>query len=142
MRFNRFAFVAATLLAAGLLSAVGCGTEKEYAGNLVETYDKARATGTAAEMKVIGTALSAYRLDHGDYPAVSGIDALAAELGPDYLRLAVTQDKWGRPLKYSAGPGRYRLVSTGEDGLEGTADDLVFEDGRLTQAPPGFGPSF
>ncbi len=29
----------------------------------------------------------------------------------------------------------------GHDGVEGTEDDLVFEEGRLTQTPPGFGPS-
>jgi len=142
MWFHRFAGVVAAMLVLGLLVAAGCGTEKEYAGNLVETYDKAKATGTAADMKAIGTALSAYRLDHGDYPSAGGIDALAAELSPDYLRIAATRDKWGRPFNYSAGPLGYTLVSTGEDGREGTADDLVLEDGRLTRTPPGFGPSF
>jgi hypothetical protein len=136
------AATAATLLLLVLLLCPGCGTEKEYAGNLVKTYDKAKATGTAADMKAIGAALSAYRLDHGDYPSVNGIDGLIAELSPDYLRMAARQDKWGNAFDYSAGVTGYRLVSRGEDGREGTEDDLVLEDGRLTATPPGFGPAF
>ena len=91
------------LLVMGLLIAGGCGsgkeqasdTEKEpagimqeYASGLVSGYDRAKATGTAADMKAIGAALSAYQLDHDDYPRVSGIDALVQALSPDYLRMA------------------------------------------------------
>jgi len=132
----------AILLLFVLLLFPACGTEKEYAGSLVTTFDKAKATGTAADMKAIGAALSAYRLDHGDYPSVSGIDALIAELNPDYLRASVRRDKWGQPFSYNDNATGYRLVSPGEDGREGTEDDLVLEDGRLTKTPPGFGPSF
>lgn len=130
------------LLVMGLLLLGGCGTEKEYASGLVSGYDRAKATGTAADMKAIGSALSAYQLDNGDYPSVSGIDALVKELSPDYLRMASARDKWGQPFGYSASANGYRLVSKGHDGVEGTEDDLVFEDGRLTKTPPGFGPSF
>lgn len=132
----------AALLVFGLLFFGGCGTEKEYASNMVSTYDRAKATGTEADMKAIGAALSAYQLDHGDPPSVNGIDALVRELSPDYIRIAAAQDKWGHPFEYSSSSVGYKLVSIGHDGIKGTEDDLVFEDGRMTQRPPGFGPSF
>ena len=42
---------------------------------------------------------------------------------------------------YRATPAGYRLVSKGDDGREGTEDDLVLENGRLT-TPSGSGLSF
>lgn len=126
------------LLVLGLLFFPACGTEKEYAAGLVSGYDKAKATGTAADMRAIGAALSAYQLDHGDYPMAGGIDTLVQQLSPDYIRMASARDKWGQPFVYSANAMGYRLVSKGDDGREGTEDDLVLEDGRLTKLPPGF----
>jgi len=143
MKVHRFAAGwPAILLFIGLLFCPACGTEKEYAAGLVGGYDKAKATGTAADMKAIGSALAAYQLDYDDYPMASGIDALVQELSPDYIRIASARDKWGQPFVYSASTAGYRLVSKGDDGREGTEDDLVLENGRLTKTPPGFGPSF
>ncbi len=148
----------AALLVLGLVLLGGCGTGKgnaadaekenapdmlqEYASGLVSGYDRAKATGTEGDMKAIGTALAAYQLDNDGYPSVSGIDALMQELSPDYLRIAAAQDKWGHPFEYSSSATGYKLVSIGHDGIKGTEDDLVFEDGRMTQRPPGSGPSF
>jgi hypothetical protein len=132
----------AVLLVLGLSFFAGCGTEKEYASSMVSTYDLAKATGTEADMQAIGTALAAYRLDNGDYPAVSGIDALVGVLSPDYIRIAAAQDKWGHPFEYSVSAAGYKLVSIGNDGIKGTADDLEFEEGRMTRKPPGSGPAF
>lgn len=134
--------LSAVLLVLGLILAGGCGTEKEYASGLVGGYDQAKATGTAADMQAIGRALAAYQLDNGDYPSAAGIDALCGQLSPDYMRLGSTADKWGNQFSYSVRGAGYRLVSKGDDGREGTEDDLVLEDGRLTQTSPGIGPSF
>jgi hypothetical protein len=126
----------AALLVIGSLLVFACGTEKEYASSIVSTYDRAKATGTEADMKAIGAALSSYQLDNDDYPSVSGIEALGRELKPDYIRMIPARDKWGHPFEYSSSSLGYKLVSIGHDGIKGTEDDMVFEDGRLTQKPP------
>jgi hypothetical protein len=129
------------LLITGVLLLGGCGTEKEYAGSLVDTYDKAKETGTAGDMRAIGQALTSYQLDNGEFPSAGGIDTLLGQLSPDYLRMGASTDKWGNPLIYSATPGGYRLVSKGDDGREGTEDDIVLENGQL-RTPSGTGLSF
>ena len=131
----------ALLLIVGLLLLGACGTEKEYAGSLVNTYDKAKETGTAGDMRAIGQALTSYHQDPGGCPTAGAIDDLPRQLSPDYLRMGGTTDRWGNPLTYSATPAGYRLVSRGDDGREGTEDDLVLENGRL-QTPSGGGLSF
>ncbi len=129
------------LLILGLLLFPSCGTEKEYAGNLVKTYDKAKETGTAGDMQAIGKAITLFQMDNGDYPSAGGIDALLGQLNPDYLRMGANTDKWGNRLIYNVRPGGYRLVSKGDDGQEGTEDDLVLENGHL-KLPSGTGFSF
>ncbi len=129
------------LLILGLLLFPCCGAEKEYAGNLVKTYDKAKETGTVGDMKAIGQAITSYQMDNGDCPTAGGIDSLLGQLSPDYLRMGANTDKWGNRLIFNTTPGGYRLVSKGDDGQEGTEDDLVLENGQL-KTPSGTGLSF
>lgn len=81
----------------------------------------------------ISTALQLYELDNGAYPTTAeGLDALitrpasAQRWNGPYLNTRLI-DPWGRPYRYES-PGRhggkYDLFSLGQDGVEGTADDI------------------
>jgi general secretion pathway protein G len=76
---------------------------------------------------MLGTALDAYRLDTGSYPASQeGLEALRKNPGRDtwdgpYLSKDVPPDPWGKPYVYNfpGERGDYDLYSLGADGQEG-----------------------
>lgn len=82
------------------------------------------------------TALDTYELDNGAFPTTAqGLEALRTKpaeaknwKGP-YLSGEVPKDPWGNPYIYSC-PGTrnkdgFDLSSMGEDGKEGTEDDIA-----------------
>lgn len=133
----RVPLLLALLLFTGCSGKPGTTTGDEYARALVSGLDRGLAVGTAGEMRAVAAALEAYRLDHGDFPAAGDWEALRLALTPDYARTLAGADRWGNPFRYAAQGGGYRLVSCGEDGREGTADDLVLEDGQFIQGGKG-----
>lgn len=98
-----------------------------------------------AQIELFGTALDAFRLDVGRYPATAeGLQALQ-EKPPDvenwngpYLRKAIPPDPWGRPYVYKSpgDNGEYDLLSYGADGQpggEGENQDVVSWKGLATK---------
>ena len=78
----------------------------------------------------VGQAIELYRTNRGDLPATLN------DLLPEG---AVTEgmlvDPWEQPLRYEIIDGKYRLWSVGEDGENGTDDDIEYEDSSYrTQA--------
>lgn len=126
-----------------LILAPGCGGKKdEYAHQLLHAIDQGKVMGTRGTMETFGTALNAYMVDRGGYPAVATIQEAAAALTPAFLRSPVTLDAWGFTLDYRSDGGSYTLTSPGADGRLGTEDDVVLVDGRFTRLPsasPGSG---
>jgi len=98
--------------------------------------EQARTAAAKADIQSnIATALKLYELDNGNFPPSSeGLNALMAKSGSatnwngPYLEKRPI-DPWGREYKYKC-PGDHRtndydLYSTGKDGQEGSADDVV-----------------
>jgi general secretion pathway protein G len=100
--------------------------------------DKARRVATHAQINGFQTALGAYKLDTGVFPATEqGLQALRVKpegldqwSGP-YLPQDVPLDPWGHPYLYKY-PGEHGdepdIVSLGGDGLpggDGTNADIV-----------------
>lgn len=100
--------------------------------------DKARRTQAHAQVNSFMTALGAYKLDTGTFPATEqGLNALRVKpenqpqwAGP-YLPQDIPTDPWGRPYLYKY-PGDHGdepdLVSLGADGQpggEGNNADIV-----------------
>src|SRR2546422_7507322 len=84
----------------------------------------------------LSAALDLFEMHNGRYPTTGeGLAALRAApsgapnwKGP-YLKKAVPLDPWGKAYVYRS-PGQhnsedYDLLSTGPDGIEGTADDIT-----------------
>jgi general secretion pathway protein G len=87
------------------------------------------------KMRAMKTPLELYRLHVGAYPAsledlVTPPSGTAAERwrGPYVANLDDLKDRWERPFRYRAPgvkkPGQYDLWSAGEDGVDGTRDDI------------------
>ncbi|MBU1125288.1 MAG: type II secretion system major pseudopilin GspG [Candidatus Omnitrophica bacterium] len=98
--------------------------------------EQARVTAAKADIQAnIATALKLYELDNGSFPPSSdGLNALLSKPGTahnwngPYLEKKPL-DPWGREYKYRS-PGEHRpqdydLYSMGNDGQDGTGDDVV-----------------
>lgn len=84
------------------------------------------------QMKMLSTALDAYRLDMGSYPAELNQLLKSDESGWDgpYMPKSIPKDPWGSDYNYSLTENGYALSSFGSDkkeGGEGEAGDIVYE---------------
>lgn len=93
--------------------------------NLVGQAERAKETATRASMDVVKNALAQYRVTYNTYPGtLVGLQVLVAEkILPEYPK-----DGWSRELEYYSptpqSPSGYELISSGSDGVSGTADDI------------------
>ena len=84
------------------------------------------------QMKMLSTAIDAYRLDVGSYP--TSLDLLIKSDdsnwdGP-YLPKAVPKDPWGQEYNYSVDGSNDKLFSYGSDkkaGGDGEGKDIIYE---------------
>lgn len=129
----------ASLAAIVVAMTIGCGNpQNEYAHQVLRALDQGKVTGTRGTMQTFATALSAYSVDRGGYPAAASVQEAAAALSPAFLRSPMTVDAWGGTLDYRSDGQSYTLTSPGQDGRVGTDDDIVMLDGRFTHVPsPG-----
>ena len=112
---------------------------------------------TLLDLKSIGLAVEAYKLDHGVFPETEGYVATAflrSRVEPVYIRELPLADGWGNTFQYRSDGKSYRIASPGSDGapdrpydevVPGTTtttveSDLVFGDGKLLQGPEGAAP--
>ncbi len=137
---------AAALALAAALAPVSAGE----AGGAYLPGDQERARWTISDMRSLCTALEAYRLDHGVFPAASSIEELVPFVEPGYMRKAPVKDAWGSAYRYLPSSDRtaYRLVSAGADGVfaesgwsrTGEAldfeQDAVLENGTMVRSWP------
>lgn len=92
---------------------------------------------TQTKLKTLEAGLMGYRMDNSFFPTQQqGLQALVTQptSGPQprfwkqHVKAEGLMDGWGRPIMYR-NPGKrntagYDLVSFGEDGVEGTPDDI------------------
>jgi general secretion pathway protein G len=75
--------------------------------------------------------LTDYHIDCGGYPATElGLSSLRVQpdgltkwAGP-YANKDIPNDPWGNPYQYESTGGSYRIWSWGEDGQDGTGDEI------------------
>jgi len=98
--------------------------------------EDARISAAKGDLATFRTALSAYEVDSGRYPATDpGLGALIAKpadaknwKGPYIDRTEIPTDPWGKPYVYLFPGARneksFDLLSGGPDGAPGTEDDI------------------
>lgn len=104
---------------------------------LIRALGKGEVESTKAQIGLLSTALTQFRIDNGRFPTQEeGLKALLEPpsslrhtwAGPYLAKKEIPKDAWGRPFRYNIPPRRggvdYDLYSLGPDGQEGTADDI------------------
>ena len=109
--------------------------------NIVGKQDQAMVAAAKSDINALANALDFYRLDNNVYPSTEqGLQALVEKPAgfPEprnwtepYLRKRLAEDPWGNPYQYIASDRGFQLYSLGADGQEGGegfAADIRFED--------------
>ena len=97
--------------------------------NLVSAKGAAMEHLAKAEIRNISQSVEMYNVDNGSYPSTEqGLQILMDNKhGQKYLD-KTPNDSWGRPYHYrypgSYNPSSYDIWSDGQDGIEGTGDDV------------------
>ena len=120
---------------------------------LISTYqhdsNRRRQKRTMSDLRAVGTALQAFQLEEGRFPAATSgtVDRIFPRISPEYIRDAPPVDGWGRPFRYESNGESFELGSAGRDGLwevdppggkrQGFDSDLIYEDGGFIQWPEG-----
>lgn len=101
---------------------------------ITQYRDKANLAKTKTDLHQLGTALTAFQIDCGQFPKdEEGLNALANDPGMSnwngpYINVVPT-DGWGSPYIYHAPgehlPKSFDLYSAGPDKREGNEDDIA-----------------
>jgi hypothetical protein len=97
---------------------------------LVRAVNTEKVERARAEMETLATALEAFRRERGFYVVAKGKNDLVDQLNPRYLARIVRVDPWHKSYLYEGTRNAYTLRSTGADGKENTADDVVMQNPR------------
>jgi general secretion pathway protein G len=102
--------------------------------------DKAKVSSAKTQIGNFSTALETYKLDNGNYPTTEqGLNALVEkpkikpipqEYSPrGYLNSSsVPTDPWHNTYYYKSDDQDFVIISAGQDGKEGTKDDIRSDD--------------
>ena len=100
---------------------------------------KSRIQAVKAQISLFETALDTYRLDNYNYP--QNLEALVRDPGLEgtwdgpYLK-KIPKDPWGNRYIYKyEGGNNFVIFSAGQDGMEGTEDDIPTEGEEDTYEP-------
>src|SRR5262245_19289523 len=96
--------------------------------NFLNAVDRGKQKRTIADIRSIGTAVEAYRVDKGAYPDAETIGDLGVALAPEYMPVMPPTDGWGHPLQVESNGEHYLIYSYGKDGT-GTS----CEEGQTTR---------
>jgi general secretion pathway protein G len=103
---------------------------------VMDNAKKAKAAETGTRAAAAQQSFIKYQLDVGRFPETKdGMNALIANPGVPrwagpYASEDLTVDGWNNPFEYELTSKGPKLISRGEDGEAGTADDLSFVNGR------------
>lgn len=97
----------------------------EDVGAIERAVNAEKAARARAELESLATALEAYRRERGFYVVAADERALEDHLNPRYLARILRVDPWHKPYLYEGARDSYTLRSSGPDGKEDTADDII-----------------
>lgn len=97
----------------------------EDLGAIERAVNAEKAARARAELETLATALEAFRRERGFYVVAEDERALEDHLNPRYLARVLRVDPWHKPYLYEGARDSYTLRSSGPDGKENTADDII-----------------
>lgn len=106
--------------------------------NLGDAGQRGRAKKSMADIRSIATALEAWAVDQGAYPAAGSLDELAPLLEGKYIAALPRKDQWGNPYRYHllgdppVDRQEYWIISAGSDGTVEWADPRSYPEGATT----------
>lgn len=92
---------------------------------LARSIDVNKTEIANAEMEMIAKALEDYRKVQNGYVVSKDFAALIDNLNPRFLCRIIRYDPWHKPYLYEGTQTTYTIRSSGADGKENTADDIV-----------------
>jgi type II secretion system protein G len=111
--------------------------------NLLTAVSSSKRSRTVAEMRVMGTALGCYQVDHGYFPTSNGIkirmsdekEGLGKRLCDEGYYCGEFRDGWGQPFPYVSDGSFYTLTSYGKDkkpdGKGAFNSDIIYVNGQF-----------
>ncbi len=122
--------------------------------SLNNALDRGRQKRSMADLRGLANGIEQYSIDHGRYPVVTDITALAGVVEPDYIKVVPRTDGWGMNFYVASDAERYTLGSCGKGATAcssisvtangGTggptgdfSDDIVLALGSFIQWPEG-----
>ena len=84
---------------------------------LAGSLETGKAARTAADMRVLHTAIAAFEADHRRFPGNYSTDSLARDLVPKYVQELPRADAWGTPftVRIVEATKSIRIISAGSD---------------------------
>ncbi len=145
---RRAAFVSMFVLAILVLGAAGPAGAGRSGPDAYAPTDAERARWTIFDMRSLGIAMEAYRIDNGVFPDAATLEEAIAAIEPVYIRKAPVHDAWGTRFRYIPEPegAGYTIVSAGADlefadetwthdgEAEDFNEDAVLRDGKLVRS--------
>ncbi len=144
---RRRLFLPALLL--GLFLEAGCSSEPQpppggaaaaaaageaadrYSSGLRRSIDTGKRDKALSVLRAVGSALEQHLIDVSAYPDAPTCQSLSDALSLRGGQAMPQADPWGTPYDCRSWPGGYVLRSAGEDGRQGTADDLTVTGGEV-----------
>jgi len=114
--------------------------------NLLNARHRGAQKRTMADIRTLGTAVEAYRVDNTFCPTAADYDSLIAILRPTFIVNVPEVDGWGRTFTAESTQPTYTIGSGGRDGggltfIGGPTsyldDAIIFVNGHFAQWPDG-----
>jgi hypothetical protein len=120
----------------------GCSKKKgpTYSDRVVGAMREGHAMDARGDMQAIANALTSFVASDGNLPEAQDMPGLVSALEPTWLRVVPRTDPWGTEYKYAADESGWSLRSAGKDVKFGDDDDLVMQNGQITQLPKSYAP--
>jgi hypothetical protein len=115
----------------GAAAAAAAGEAADrYSSGLRRAIDTGKRDKAMSVLRAVGSALEQHVIDVSAYPDAPTCQSLSAALSLRGGQEMPRTDPWGTPYDCRSRSGGYVLRSAGEDGQQGTADDLVVKGGE------------
>ncbi|HKR59153.1 MAG TPA: type II secretion system protein GspG [Pyrinomonadaceae bacterium] len=93
--------------------------------SVLSALNESKRETARADLTAIAQALERFRSERGAYLVADKHSVAIDHLSPRFLSRVIRVDPWHQPYSYLGQRDRYTLSSSGPDGKEATADDII-----------------